>query len=112
SQMGPLVHQGHFQHVQQRVADYAKQGGNIIQTTPLPAQLTGWFHPPTLITGLEGEQCLEETFGPVATVHTFNTDQQACELANQTVYGLAAYVFGAEPHAWQVARRLRAGVIK
>ncbi|KXI30459.1 aldehyde dehydrogenase family protein, partial [Paraglaciecola hydrolytica] len=101
SQMGPLVHQGHLQHVQQRVTDYVKLGGKVLQNTVLPAHLTGWFHAPTLITGLSGEQCLEEIFGPVATVHTFTDDQQATALANQTVYGLAAYVFGAEQHAWQ-----------
>ena len=112
SQMGPLVHQGHLQHVTERVADYVALGGTIHQSSELPDELAGWFYPPTIISGLRGDQCLEEIFGPVATLHTFSSDEQAIELANQTAYGLAAYVFGEEQHSWQVARGLRAGVIK
>ncbi|QYJ78839.1 aldehyde dehydrogenase family protein [Shewanella acanthi] len=112
SQMGPLVHQGHWQHVQQRIAEYVELGAELIRPSTVPAHLTGWFMAPTLITGLSGEACREEIFGPVATVHTFETAEQATQLANQTDYGLAAYVFGAEADAWPVARKLRAGVIK
>lgn len=112
SQMGPLVHQGHWQHVQQRIAEYAELGAGLIRPTPVPTELKGWFMAPTLITGLRGGQCLEEIFGPAATVHNFNSAEQATQLANQTQYGLAAYVFGEEKPAWQMARTLRAGVIK
>jgi len=112
SQMGPLVHQGHWQHVQQRISEYAELGAELIHPTPISAGLNGWFMAPTLITGLSGEQCLEEIFGPVATVHSFGSPEQATQLANQTAFGLAAYVFGEEKPAWQMARTLRAGVIK
>lgn len=112
SQMGPLVHQGHWQHVQQRIAEYAEAGATLIRPSVVPTQLKGWFIAPTLITGLSGEQCLEEIFGPVATMHSFESLEQATQLANQTAYGLAAYVFGEEQQAWHMARTLRAGVIK
>ncbi|WP_189637734.1 aldehyde dehydrogenase family protein [Thalassotalea sp. HSM 43] len=111
TQMGPLVHKGHLQHVSQRVADYQALGGTLIQATQLPV-LAGWYYPPTLIDGLRGEQTLEEIFGPVATVHGFDSDAEAIELANQTDYGLAAYVFGEQQQAWAVARKLVAGVVK
>ncbi len=111
SEMGPLVSQGHRQHVAAQVEHLQGLGGEVHQCTALPVQ-AGWFYPPTLITGLAPELTLEEIFGPVATVHTFEDDEQAVALANQTPFGLAAYVFGAEDHAWAVARRLRAGLIK
>ncbi|WNC72203.1 aldehyde dehydrogenase family protein [Thalassotalea psychrophila] len=109
--MGPLVHQGHLKHVQQRVNEYKELGANIIELADLP-DLAGWYHVPTLVDGLKGEQTLEEVFGPVATVHIFDTDDEAIFLANQTDYGLAAYVFGEQDHAWQVAKKLRAGTVK
>lgn len=111
SEMGPLVSQGHRDLVAAQVAEFQAQGGTLHRTTALPA-LPGWFYPPTLITGLAPEQTLEEVFGPVATVHAFDADDEAVALANQTPFGLAAYVFGEEPHAWAVARRVRAGLIK
>jgi acyl-CoA reductase-like NAD-dependent aldehyde dehydrogenase len=61
---------------------------------------------------LNPELTLEEIFGPVATVHTFASDEQALALSNQTPYGLAAYVFGEESHCWKVARGIRAGITK
>ncbi len=111
SQMGPLVHKGHLAHISDAVETYRALGAAIHQVTKLP-ELSGWFYPPTLITGLEGEQCLEEIFGPVATVHTYEDIKDGIRLANQTEYGLAAYVFGSEANAWPIARQLRAGGVK
>lgn len=110
-EMGPLVSRGHREHVAEQVRHYQSQGGQLHQATPLPG-LPGWFYPPTLITGLSADQTLEEIFGPVATVHAFESDDEAVALANQTPFGLAAYVFGEEAHAWAVARCVRAGLIK
>lgn len=111
SEMGPLVSQGHRARVAEQVEHLRRRGGTVHQVTPLP-QKDGWFYPPTLVTGLAPDDALEEIFGPVATVHAFDDDDAAVALANQTPYGLAAYVFGEEAHAWAVARRVRAGLIK
>ena len=109
--MGPLVHAAHRDHVQASIGRYADLGGLCINYGNLPA-LGGWFVRPTLITGLKPALTLEEVFGPVATVHEFNRDEEAIRLANQTPYGLAAYVFGEEQHAWQVARQMTTGITK
>lgn len=109
--MGPLAHRRHRQLIVQRVAALREKGGVIHQCTPLPP-LDGWFYPPTIITGLRPEDTIEEIFGPVACLHSFEDDEQAVRLANQTPYGLAAYVFGGEDHCWRVARKIRAGVTK
>ena len=111
SQMGPLVSRRHRDHVAERVAALQAKGGELHQVTALP-EADGWFFPPTLITGLDPADSIEEIFGPVAAVHSFSDDDAAVALANQTPFGLAAYVFGAEEHAWGVARQLRAGLIK
>lgn len=111
SEMGPLVSKAHRDQVAAQVQHLVAAGGKVHQPTPMPA-LPGWFYPPTLITGLKPEQTLEEIFGPVATVHAFDDDDEAVRLANQTPFGLAAYVFGAEDHSWAIAEQLRAGLIK
>lgn len=111
SQMGPLVSQRHHAHVRTQAGRLRELGGTLNATTPVP-ELAGWFLPPTLVTGLSPADTLEEIFGPVAAVHTFTTDDEAVRLANQTPFGLAAYVFGEETHAWQVASGVRAGLIK
>jgi acyl-CoA reductase-like NAD-dependent aldehyde dehydrogenase len=111
STMGPLVHETHRQHVLEAISHYVDMGGELHEYAALP-DLNGWFVRPTLIIGLNPNLTLEEIFGPVATVHTFSDDEQAIALANQTPYGLAAYVFGEEEHCWAVARRIRAGSTK
>lgn len=111
SEMGPLVSRGHRDHVRAQAQRLASLGGTLHAAGVLPA-LPGWFYPPTLVTGLKPADTLEEIFGPVAAVHAFDTDDEAVALANQAPYGLAAYVFGEEQHAWAVARRVRAGLIK
>lgn len=111
SDMGPVVHKGHFELIKQAIAHYQELGGELLQPSKLP-ELDGYFQKPTLITGLSSEQALEEIFGPVATVHVFGDDAEAIKQANETPFGLAAYVFGEEQHAWQVAKAIRAGNIK
>ncbi len=111
SDMGPVVHKGHYELIKQAVAHYESIGGTARSWSALP-DLAGYFIAPTLITGLDAAQASEEIFGPVATVHTFSDDAQAVAQANGTPFGLAAYVFGAEPHAWMVASGIRAGNIK
>lgn len=111
TEMGPLVHRGHKQHVERAIESYRKQRGTILQTTPLP-NLGGWFVPPTLITDVAPENSIEEVFGPVATVHAFDSVDEAISLANQAPYGLAAYVFGKRDQACSVARQLECGMVK
>jgi acyl-CoA reductase-like NAD-dependent aldehyde dehydrogenase len=111
STMGPLVHQHHREQVLASIDRYQEQGGTVIRGGELPA-LDGWFVQPCLITGLSAQLTQQEIFGPVATVHTFSSDAEAVALANQTPFGLAAYVFGEENHCWDVARQTRAGSIK
>ena len=112
SDMGPLIHAQHLSNVQ-ALEERLLDGPNRFRIAPsnLPT-LEGSFHPPTLICGVPPEEAVEEVFGPVATVHTFADEAQAVALANQTPYGLAAYIFGDEDRALRLAGRIHAGTIK
>ncbi len=112
SQMGPLVHGEHMKRVEAAVAHLREKGGTLHFSSPLP-DLPGYFFPPTLISGVEPDQTLEEIFGPVAAIHTFATEAEAVRLANQTPYGLGGYVFSQdEDRAMTIARQMRTGGVK
>ena len=109
TQMGPIVHSGHLQLLQERIAAL---GGKPHSATPLP-DLGGSFLAPTLVTGVAPEDSLHEVFGPVATVHPYADVDEAVALANGTPYGLEGYVVGTDTDAaMTVARRIRAGGVK
>lgn len=112
SQMGPLVHAGHYQLVQSAVTALQAKGGQAHQVTGLPAG-QGHYFPPTLITGIDPAGTTTEIFGPVATIHPFRTEAQALTLANQTPYGLGGYVYSQdEDRALTFARQMTTGGIK
>ena len=75
-----------------------RAGGAAHASTALPDG-PGSFLAPTLLTGVPGEAAVEEMFGPVATVHTYETEAEALALANGTPYGLEGYVVGTDTDA-------------
>ncbi|MCB1688678.1 MAG: aldehyde dehydrogenase [Halioglobus sp.] len=112
TEMGPLIHEQQFRSVQSAIEELRSNGGEVLQFTPMPA-LPGYFVPPTLVDGCAPEHTLEEVFGPVACIHTFDTDAEALALANGTPFGLAAYVYSKnEARAHHFATRLRTGGVK
>ena len=112
SDMGPLVHRGHFEQVQADIERLQCLGGQVLAATPLP-KLEGNFIAPTLVDGCRPEDTREEIFGPVAAVHTFRYDDEALALANGTDLGLAGYVYsGNEEKAFAFARKMRTGGVK
>ncbi len=85
-----------------------------IHQAPVELPQTGFFYPPTLITGLQAASRLmqEEIFGPVLVGTTFRTPAEAVELANNTRYGLAASVWSENINlALDIAPRLACGVV-
>ena len=112
SDMGPLIHQQQYDSVLAEVERLRSLGGTVIQATALP-DLDGYFVPPTLIDGCDPADTAEEIFGPVATMHCFDTQAQALQLANGTPYGLAAYVYSGDlQRAFEFGRRIRTGGVK
>jgi len=110
---GPMIDQQGFDKVVRHVEHALDQGaGAAAGARPSPAG--GWFYEPTVLTGVEPEMLVarEETFGPVAPVMRFGSEEEAVELANATPFGLLAYFFTRDVgRAWRVGEALEFGMV-
>jgi succinate-semialdehyde dehydrogenase/glutarate-semialdehyde dehydrogenase len=112
-EVGPLVDQATRDKVEGLVAAAVDAGGKV-RTGGRRVGERGWFYAPTVISGVEvGSPILgEEIFGPVAPIVTFTSDDEAVAGANDTPFGLAAYVFtGDLARGLNVAERIEAGMV-
>lgn len=110
--MGPMVHEAQYEAIRADVHKLVSKGGRALSATALP-ELAGYFIAPTLIEGCDSKDTIDEIFGPVASVHTFETDEQALQLANGTPFGLAGYVYTNDvERAFRFAREIRTGSVK
>lgn len=111
SQMGPMIHSSHRTKLRGRIADLIAKGGTAHASTPIPD--VGNFFAPTLVTGVQPSEAIEEIFGPVGTVHPYDSMDEALALANGTPFGLEGYVFGTDTDAaMSFARGVHAGGVK
>jgi len=112
---GPLVSEQHRAKVEAYVASALREGAVLRTGGKRPEGLTsGYFYEPTVLDGCRREMTVvrEEVFGPVLTVETFRTEDEAVFLANDTEYGLAGGVWTSDPgKARRVAGRLRHGTV-
>ncbi len=116
TQMGPLIDDRAVQKVSRLVQDAVDLGAEVltqVDVTDLVEGIPGAsFVGPVVLGRVDGSMaCVrEETFGPVIPLMSFTSETEAIELANQTEYGLAAYVFTADlPRAKRLAERLQFG---
>ncbi|MFP4404858.1 NAD-dependent succinate-semialdehyde dehydrogenase [Rhodosalinus sp.] len=92
-QLGPLINADAVKKVREHIADATAKGAKIVLGGE--DDLPGAFLRPTLLTGVTQEMAVatEETFGPLAPLFRFETEEEAIRLANDTIYGLASYFF-------------------
>lgn len=112
--IGPQIHQVHFDRVKGFVDRAIAGGANIVMGGEPNADLGGLYFKPTLVMNPEpgSEIVTSEVFGPVLCMQTFKTDAEAVEMANGTEFGLAAIlVSGNRERANRVAAQLVAGTI-
>ena len=115
--IGPLVSEAQFSKVQTLIQAGIDEGARLVAGgTGRPEGLNrGWFVRPTVFADTTGDMTImkEEIFGPVLAMMPFDSEEEAIEIANDTPYGLAAYIQTGNPErARRVAAQLRAGMIQ
>lgn len=91
---GPLINEGAVEKVEEHIADVLEGGGQIVTGGQRHA-LGGSFFEPTVVTGVTDEMkvATEETFGPLAPLFRFETEEEVIAKANATIFGLASYFY-------------------
>jgi succinate-semialdehyde dehydrogenase/glutarate-semialdehyde dehydrogenase len=111
--VGPLIDEKSREKVAALLDDAVTKGARIV-TGGEPVDGPGWFFQPTVLADVSADALVnqEEIFGPVAPVRTFATDEEAVRLANDTEYGLVAYVFTRDlTRAIEVSEALECGMV-
>jgi succinate-semialdehyde dehydrogenase/glutarate-semialdehyde dehydrogenase len=110
---GPLVNQSAVKKVAEHVSHAVSKGAKI-EIGGQPPESPGFFFEPTVLSGVTSETLVsrEETFGPLAPLLEFETEEDVIRLANDTEFGLAGYFFSQDTsRAMRVAQRLQVGMV-
>ena len=110
---GPLISEKAVRKVEDHIADAVAKGATLVTGGKRHA-LGGTFFEPTVLRGATRDMLItgEETFGPVAALFCFETTDEVIALANDTIYGLAAYFYARDlTRVWRVAEALEYGMI-
>jgi succinate-semialdehyde dehydrogenase/glutarate-semialdehyde dehydrogenase len=113
SDQGPLIDEAALAKVEEHVAD-AKNHGGQIALGGQPHELGGLFYEPTVIKDANDQMLVsyEETFGPVAPLFSFSSEEEVIERANNTPFGLASYFYTRDlAKSWRVSEQLEYGIV-
>jgi succinate-semialdehyde dehydrogenase/glutarate-semialdehyde dehydrogenase len=113
SQVGPLIDRPAFEKVSRHVED-ALAGGASLRLGGSPHGRGGTFYTPTVLDGVSEDSAIwhEETFGPVAGTRRFSHDEEAIAVANDTPFGLAAYLYSRDVgRIFRVSEQLEYGIL-
>lgn len=112
--MGAIVSDEQYKKIDGLVKQGVKEGATLIQPGKDACPTTGCFYPPTMLTNVQPASTVAEVeiFGPVVSVLTFRTPEEAVLLANNTRYGLAASIWSENINlALDIAPKIKAGVV-
>lgn len=110
---GPLIDDAAVKKVEEHVSDAKSKGARVLAGGQRH-RLGGRFYEPTVLADVTTEMILarEETFGPVAPLFRFSSDSEAIAIANDTEFGLSAYLYGRDvTRVWRVAEELEYGIV-
>jgi succinate-semialdehyde dehydrogenase/glutarate-semialdehyde dehydrogenase len=112
-EQGPLINDRALAKVEEHIQDAVAKGGKVL-TGGVRHSRGGTFFEPTVIAGatLEMKLSSEETFGPLAPLFRFTSEEEVVRLANATPFGLAAYFYARDlGRVWRVATALECGIV-
>jgi succinate-semialdehyde dehydrogenase/glutarate-semialdehyde dehydrogenase len=110
---GPLIDMKGVEKVEEHIADALAKGARIV-TGGKRHEKGGSFFQPTVLANVTPDMKVthEETFGPVAPLYRFKTEDELIKLANNTEYGLAAYFYSRDiGRVWRIAEAIESGII-
>ncbi|KAI9929383.1 hypothetical protein MW887_000852 [Aspergillus wentii] len=110
---GPLVNKSAVDKVREHITDAVSKGAKLESGGNAPTS-EGFFHTPTVLSGVNSTMIVskEETFGPLAPILEFDTEDDALRLANDTEFGLAGYFFSKDiGRVMRVAQKLQVGMV-
>jgi succinate-semialdehyde dehydrogenase/glutarate-semialdehyde dehydrogenase len=110
---GPLIDAKAIAKVEEHIADALSKGARVALGGKRHA-LGGTFFEPTILTGVTSQMLIarEETFGPIAPLFRFHTEAQAIAMANDTEFGLAAYLYTRDlARSWRVSEAIEYGIV-
>jgi succinate-semialdehyde dehydrogenase/glutarate-semialdehyde dehydrogenase len=113
TEVGPLVDEASVRKVDALVRDAVSQGARLLAGGKA-IDGAGYYYPPTVVTNvpLQARMVSEEIFGPVASVIPFDTEEEVIDAANDSEYGLAAYVFTEDlRRGLRVSERIESGMV-
>jgi succinate-semialdehyde dehydrogenase/glutarate-semialdehyde dehydrogenase len=113
TEQGPLIDDKALAKVEEHVGDALSKGAKVAHGGRRHA-LGGNFYEPTVLTGVTPQMMVakEETFGPVAPLFRFETEEEAIRMANDTEFGLAAYFYTRDlARSWRVQEALEYGIV-
>ena len=97
-----------------QISDAKSKGAQVVTGGKAPKDLKGFFMEPTILTNVTEDMVVskEETFGPLAPLIKFSSDEQVINMANNTEFGLAGYFFSNNfNRVWRVAAAMECGMI-
>ena len=113
AEQGPLIDMAAVEKVEEHIADAVSKGGRVVVGGHRHAR-GGSFFEPTIVADVTPDMAVarEETFGPLAPLFRFKTEEEAIRLANDTEFGLAAYFYSRDiGRVWRVSEALEYGLV-
>jgi succinate-semialdehyde dehydrogenase/glutarate-semialdehyde dehydrogenase len=113
TEQGPLIDMAAVEKVEEHVADALEKGARLVMGGARHS-LGGTFYQPTVLADVTPAMLVskEETFGPLAPLYRFSTDEEALSMANDTEFGLASYFYSRDiGRVWRVSEGLEYGIV-
>ena len=114
SQIGPMINDRAVEKIERHVQDAVAKGAKVLAGGKCLPELGATYYAPTVLSGADARMACacEETFGPVAPLTMFDSEDEVLQAANDTPFGLAAYFYSQDVRRiWRVADALESGIV-